>query len=419
MGNFYRVIYYWNNFNSDGSEFSDCSTHIHVMGPVFQEIPDDDTIYQLAAREDLLPDGKILQYRDGNPRSSLGIMRYAEVSTERHYNEDKVTFVGVIRVPSQGGIDPINGPELLPWKVLDKAIGYGGMGIADFGVDENYNNVLVMDGHEFEPLWKLHGYDIEDIEERLEFEIVGFYDENFRCDNCGVIISTTINTFVSNQKFVNECEQIGVSCGCYRDYCYENINEFLDNTEKAMDSDAIAKLLKEGKVVHHSDLCYGWSCSSSEPSAVLNSFYEFAAVGGVDIADEEDLDYDHRKEGVIFQVDSVGMFNTTYSLWIYRDRQNTEAELTKGLQECYEETTWLKDGGKVTVVNSDDARALFEEMYPDCTYEYTMYAIVILRDDGGINKDFAMSEPAGSAYNALRNDMIEMDIWENFHDATA
>ena len=418
MGNdFYRVIFYWNSFNDDGGRFSDCSTNFHVMGPVFKELPTDEQMHNLMLEEDLLPDGVVLEFSDSEKSYGLSIKRFAEVGREFHYREEKVTFVGAINVPEQYGVIPVEGPDELTKEIFMEAVGQGDMGIANYGYDVDENEVMIMSGHEFEPLWKLHGYETDDMEENLDFEILGFDDENFQCDGCCALMSISANTFAPNRRIVDDCEQLGVSCGCFKDYCLENIYEYIDNVSASIDPDAISVLVANGKAIHHSDLCYGWTCTREEPSEVLREFYEFARLGGADIVDDEE----DGTEGVLFQVDSYGMFDTSYSLWVYRDRQNTEEEMTKALQECYEETTWLKDGGTVTVVNSGDPamKDAFVEMYPDYTYEYTMYAVVILTDEGKLNMNFAMSEPAGSAYNALRTELIEMDVWENIHDPRA
>lgn len=420
--NFYRIIFYWNSFSTDEGRFSDSSTKFDVIGKVYNEIPSDEEMVRVAIDEDFIEKNQKCEFVDVENRSEYGLMvvRNAKLFIKSFHGKDKQVFLGIIQVPRQKSIKPLDGPEVkVTPEILSEAANYQDFGISDIGCDIDGNPVLVMEGWEFYPLWKLYGYNEESIEEDTGVEILGFNDENFRCDGCGAIMSTTMNTFSSNQKFIEEnLEMIGVQCGCFKDYCVENVGEFINNTERAIDKSALKQLVNDGKAVHYSDLCYGWTCGMDNPADAINELYELAGRGGLDLAEEDEED---SSEGVLFQVDCVTPFNTGFSMWVYRNRQNTEEDMLKYLQEAYEDTTWLSEGDTLAVVNSSnpDTKELFMENYPDTPIDNTMYALVILLKDGGINTDFVLSEPKGSAYNALRSEMIDMDIWEDHHNKKA
>ena len=316
MSKFYRVAYYWNSFKKDEHEITNCGTRIHIMGPVYRDVPSEEEIIKLLTKDDLMDDSVELKFtkeKDDEFRTKL--IKYSKVRTEEFLCEDRVFYVGVISVLKE--IEPVDGPEEITNEVLSIAVKNQSMDISDFGEDEDGIDILVIASTAFENTWKFHGYDVENIEEDCNVR-TRYSDEIFRCDECGKILDTEINTYQNNQKFVDDYRYIGVSCGCYEQYCLDNIEEFIDNPERAIDADAVKKLVEKGLLTHYESLCNGWSCCSSEPEEKLEEFYKYAKENGIEI----ERGNSDNLQGIVFSVDSVGMFDVEYSMYIYKSKKD-------------------------------------------------------------------------------------------------
>ena len=158
-------------------------------------------------------------------------------------------------------------------KQAQEVIGYGGMGIYDFGKDVHGRNVLVKEGWEYYHIMRLFGYDLEYFQELIEMEEEGFSDDTFRCCECGQLDSYD-NGYATNYRIIDD-GMMGINCGCYTDYCYENWEEFIGETAKAMDPDAANKLIAEGTLREIDSYCAGMGCGMSDsPQAVYDRIAE-------------------------------------------------------------------------------------------------------------------------------------------------
>lgn len=318
MSKFYRVAYYWNSFKKDEHEITNCGTHIHIMGSVYEKIPSKEEIINLLKKDDLIDDSVELRFtKENDNKFRTQLVEYSKVKTEKFLGEDRVFYVGVISVLKE--IEPVTGPEEITDEVLGIAVKNQSMDISDFGKDENGIDILVIASTSFENTWKFHGYDVENIEEDCNLR-VRYEDEVFRCEGCDKILDISVNTYQNNQKFGDDYKCIGVSCGCYAEYCLDNIEEFIDNPEAAMDSEAVRSLVEKGLLTHYESLCSGWSCCSSDPGEKLEEFYKYAKENGIEI----ERGNPNNIQGIVFSVDNVGMFDVEYSMYIYKEKRKND-----------------------------------------------------------------------------------------------
>ncbi len=139
-------------------------------------------------------------------------------------------------------------------------------------------------------------------------------DGMFECDECGAVMSIDLNVYEYNAKWVEENTIVlGTECGCYTKYCLDNVSQFVNNPELAIDRDALNSLDKEGKVLfiesyRHSN----WYPNSTTPEKILKEYY----------SKELEMDvpkFGEANEGVLFKIDSITPFDLKYSMWWYKN----------------------------------------------------------------------------------------------------
>lgn len=405
---FFRVIVYWNQYSSDQGRYSDTSTTINVIGKVFKEIPSNQEMIQLANDTEWI-DGLasrsfITPRCPPYQRNQIQMVSCTPVFKKESYGELVQAYLGVAKVAIQDSVAPKYGPsDIFSVEQLSEACNYQEFDIYDIGVDEKDNNVIIIDGHNFDDMWKLHGYDSEESLKKMDYEICGFNDDSFRCSKCDVIMSN-IDGMAYNVRY-KEDGPIGISCGCYDDYCVENVEEFLNNSSDPMPPGALEKLKEKGLATHHSDLCNGWSCGDDCPEKLIESLFDLARIGGFDLVE----DATDEGEGIIFSLDWCGQFDTGFSMWIYRDRKKTALELLHLAKDGLVSRYIMDEEDNLVLINSEHAPNYFDSCFEE--EEYRMWKIVIEHPDETVEL-VEGSDEVGSEYNAVRDLLIYMDEWE-------
>ena len=400
---FYRAVVFWSNYESDRGKFSDCSTVLNVVGDVLRRVPTNAELLDMARADEWIEDhaSRTFAVNKTTSRNSIEIVKYSPIFKKETQWQRVDCYIGLFKVPGQNSVIPVNGGDsLFTREMLNEALMYQDMDISDMGEDLSGDEVIIQEGWGFDPLWKLHGYDPEKSLEALGIEMYGFSDDSFICDGCYKVMSTT-DGIATNVRWLED-GRLGIECGCYTDHCIEHVEDFLNNTEVPMTSDALLKLKEKGLVSHYSDMCNGWSCGSDDPGEALENLSLAADEGALDFVDCDDY-----SEGVIFSLDWVGQFDTGFSMWVYRDRPTSKDSMILELETHLKEKHGMNEEHTIGLINSKENSPFFEDYEGD----YVVFRIAQIDGSDYIVEGSESAEYSGSAYNALRAALMEIDEW--------
>ena len=224
-----RLIKYTESYNY-GPKFSTCGTKYEILHAVLND-------------EDGLD--KLQLYADNN-----GLTVLDRGTVENNYNrplvvtdwlriEDKEILVhgkpanlkqylGLITLDTSGPLKPVSDcTGQLTLENCQRICMDQEYNISDVGEYQGGGTMLVIEGWGWYHHLPLLGYSMEQLHELMEITDEGFSDDTFRCGECGIYDHGN-GGYIYNHRIVNECELLGVNCGCYDEYIKDNWTDMIN-----------------------------------------------------------------------------------------------------------------------------------------------------------------------------------------------
>ena len=304
----YRLIKYWNRYSSGGASFSDCSTEYELL-PVTSSGSSIQSLIQHAERLGLTPTADKVEINRFNPIQRA--LRLTDIKTVGYDNSQVPVYLGWIRIP-EGSLEV---RESLENNVTqDEAyeiISCQEYGMSDYGETVDNEVVLVKLGWDSYHKLGFAGYSRESFIKALGVTTEGFEDDTFRCSECGVFDDSS-DCYTYNHRVVNDCELLGVNCGCFDEYCKSEsgLDEYCNNSDKAIESNAIEAHVESGKLEFVERFVGGMT----DPGRIHLYAGEHVRVGQPEsiLAELNKLNPDAQ---YIFGHDESGQFQTYFSVY--------------------------------------------------------------------------------------------------------
>lgn len=312
-----RLIKYWNNYTSDNATFSTCSTRYEILPVVMDndagllDIIDSATQLDIPLTEDT--------YTAEIPKHGFRVHTIthaiATKETALTYNRETVpVYLGWITImePHWDGL-PVKDTvaKELTSEDISGILNGQNYGIQDTGlmIDEE-TRLLIIDSWSYFHGLPLAGYSLDSLLKELEVDEdnVYFDDSVFRCGSCGNYDHND-NGYVYNFRIVNECELLGVNCGCYDTYNRDNYRDNVNDSDKSIELSTARDLESDGELEFierfiggmtdgRGGYFNGETTREGHPTEVLDELLE----------NEPDGEF-------IFSHDESGQFQSYFSVW--------------------------------------------------------------------------------------------------------
>lgn len=235
----FRLIRFYGTIATDEKGyFSTCSTDYEVLQLVSDLSAGPDFLSQYAEEKKVAVTGAPFKVEcRGYGRPAIDVVWAVKLATGHtkhdHWGktEEHAVYLGLVNLErwQDGTLTPV---EVEPFWVkrceseggepVTKDQAYSIVNLQEYGMQEVgelvYGGVtLVKEGWESYHILHLLGYSRQSFLEAMEITEEGFNDDTYRCDGCGKYDSQD-NGYTYNHRIVNECERLGVNCGCVEEY---------------------------------------------------------------------------------------------------------------------------------------------------------------------------------------------------------
>lgn len=311
-----RLIRYNPKYQSDNHVFSTCSTEYELLPIIVEDSNGSEKLLEFVLSMGLKPVGKPIDCsKDRYGYGGITITDAIQIGTVElvtGFDRNSKTlpeYIGFVHIPE--GALPIRESLKTP-VTLEQAteiVNNQEYGVSDCGELQGGGTVLVQEDWNYYHAISIAGYCLESFNEVLGVSEHGFSDDTFRCDECG-IYDHADNGYTYNHRIVNDCERLGIDCGCFSEYCESNFDsEYGNDHSKAMELETAEKLETEGKLKHIQRYIGGMTDGRG-------GYYagEYTEEGVPETVLEALLESD--SSGVyLFTHDESGQFQTYFSVW--------------------------------------------------------------------------------------------------------
>lgn len=251
-----RLIKYHNQFRSDENKFSGCGTKYEVL----QILVDDDAgpkeLKQLARQLGFKTKGKPSQLEvktnyGGTVRPLQITHSIALNETIQRHNEKYQVYLGFITLNESGTLKPsqkiIKTTKKQQQDILDKQE-YSIIDVIDLQGDRN---ILITSWEHYHHI-PLLGYDFKHFQmsilrTRSETNISTVFDDSvFSCGECGAW-DYNDDGYTYNYR-MTDYDLLGTKCGCYEEHQKNNLNKYINNPDKPLESEVADALESEGSL---------------------------------------------------------------------------------------------------------------------------------------------------------------------------
>lgn len=326
-----RLIKYWNMYERDGANFSDCSTKYEILPELVKDDAGSNELLALAKKYKIKNNLKVVVLEQGRRLSVTHAVKVRETKPgSGMYASDPgrthQVYLGFITIPD-GSLEPIASLDnkVTP-KMANNIVNNQEYGVADYGETVDHKMVLVKSGWDYYHAIKLAGYSLESFEKVLDITDHGFEDDTSRCSRCYLYDSN--DSGYTNNFRIMDYEILGINCGCYAEFCEsdEALDMYADNADQAMELDAAEKHEKAGRLKFLERFIGGMTDGRG------------GSYGGKRTreGDPDSVYKEYRKKypqkRFLFTHDESGQFQTYFSIWEIRPktRKATKAKAAKG-----------------------------------------------------------------------------------------
>lgn len=326
-----RLIKFWDNYN-DECEFSDCSTKYEIYPVLFSDGAGPRELMEFA-----LSNGMAFKGVANVPKAYSRYCKLTdaiELKTKTKQDDgcylkgtekERVTWLGFISVTEKSFLKL---KETLGNKV-SKDEAYEIIDHHEFGVEYtcelNDKYFLVISEWGYYHALKFYGYSIESFEKSAGIQGRTFSDEVTKCDECDEYMWET-NGYDNNYRIVDDCNLLGVECGCFAEYTKSNVEKYANKHETAIELEQAEELEQARKIKFISRFIGGMTdpgrggmfkgeyVSNGQPEQVLAELLKTNPNGRY-----------------VFSHDESGQFQTYFSVWELVDEPNLK--LIKGARK--------------------------------------------------------------------------------------
>lgn len=313
-----RLIKYNNVYASDKAEFSDCSTIYEVLPYVVEDNAESSDLRSLAIELGFNPAGNA-QKVESKRWSSIKITHaipIGEVEVKDYFKTEMHTqYLGFITIK-----EPTPYQSETPYLSVDVACEgtltqddcYNIFNHQDFDIygpiELDSENLMLIQSWSAYHYLNILGYKFDDLMKISECEETIFDDSVTSCGECGAWMYND-NGYTYNYRIVNDCELLGLECGCYDDHMKNNWSERINDTKTPIELNIAKELEESGELKHlerfiggMTDGRGGWfngeSCEESSPEEALEKYQN----------EMPECDF-------IITHDESGQFQTYFSIW--------------------------------------------------------------------------------------------------------
>jgi len=303
-----RLIKFYNKYNSDKAQFSNCSTEYEVLPHIVQDDATPSDLRELA--KSLNYNVKHQKVIKNEPKRWGGIeiteaIFVNETKTKESFNNKETfkVYLGFATIPDEIEVkESLNNPvsqdmltDLINSQVCEMYT------IAEI----DRNSMLVISGWDAFHLFQLAGYtDFDTTLRELDIYNSVFDDSVFSCHDCGEW-EYNDNGYVNNFRIVNECSLLGINCGCYEKHCIDNVESFIGDHTSVLDDSAIYSLLESNKIELLETFISGMV---DERGGYING-------KSVSESTPEEAKEKYKEHDVVFGLDDSGQFQTYFSIY--------------------------------------------------------------------------------------------------------
>lgn len=319
-----RLIKYWSSYND--TQFSDCSTKYEILPVIVEDSAGVDDLKRLAKEQGLVfgTRSKVIEpekqdYRNNKITHSL---KLAETKDREYFGkkEKMFVFVGFITLtnskydneilPVHSGIDKVVTKEQANKIVNEQAFG------VDTVVEVSDELMIIMQSWNYYHEMRFQGYDRRSFEKRMGTKERDFSDSVSNCGDCGVW-DYQDDGHHYNFRVVGG-DHLGVNCGCYKKAAKDNLEEFINNSDKVLDSEIADEL--ESKLIFVEQLVSGMTDAGR--------YHRFAG-RSARVATPGDVLKEYKakfpKANFVFVLNGSGQFQTYYSIYKVKGQVNKSA----------------------------------------------------------------------------------------------
>lgn len=298
-----RVVKFYQTIG-DETTFSNCSTNYEILPVLLEDTTNNKDLIDIANVYSLERIGYVRQNKNDVITHFVKLDETVVIGTSWK-PEVKQVYLGLYDISrfEKGTLkpEPSIDNKITSEQIYD-IINNQEYGVNDVGATVDNETVLVKSGWNYYHEIRLLGYSLESFEKQAGITEEGFDDDTYRCSKCGLYNSHSYFRFV-------DCECIGVECGCYDEYCKDNIDEFINNPKKCMELDVAEELEEEGKIKHverfisgmtdgRGGYFAGQSTREGRPKSVIKELLQ-----------------SNKKGKYLFTHDESGQFQMYFSVW--------------------------------------------------------------------------------------------------------
>jgi hypothetical protein len=314
-----RVIKFWGNYN-DIVQFSNCSTEYEVLPIVFEDTATERELMEVCLSNNIQFKGIAVIERPNLGYHDIKLKAAIELTETKLQNtgvyisgkmEARKVYLGLVTIPKCKALPIHEGVD----KLVTEDQAYNIINNQECSVaytaDVDGEHLLVMEDWDYFHSIKFLGYSLESFENSAGTNNNRtFSDEVTSCNDCGEYMWES-NGHNYNYRIVDDCTLLGIKCGCYEAHALNNIEEYVDDSSKAVELKVAEKLSEQGKLKFVERYISGMV----DPGR--GGYY--AGYGSVSNGQPEEilaaLKLKYPKHRYVFSHDESGQFQTYFSVW--------------------------------------------------------------------------------------------------------
>lgn len=186
-----RAIKYYNVYNSDGAEFSCCSTKYEIIEGLYPDTAGIDDLKAIAKKLGLRTNGSVKELKNRDKIVLTEVVRLTEKQTIDKFNkkEKAPVYLGFVKLEETSLLPPkktLNhgfSKDFLN-KVVNSSSGYR-LGIDEYGYHQSVKgDIIVMSDWHFYHVLPLLGYSLKKLLRSQRIKDTFFYDSVQQCSQC-------------------------------------------------------------------------------------------------------------------------------------------------------------------------------------------------------------------------------------------
>lgn len=333
-----RLVKMWNMFDKDSPKFSNSSTHYEMLPAVVADWAGDAQLKLLAEKHGVEVAGRFAtietdSYNSRSIRVTNAMRLKTDHTRKTHHGETEnhTQWLAFVTIPNgclevKATVDN----KLSKQQCQDIVNGNGYVyGIEDVAKMIDGKTVVIMSGWSYFHGIKLSGYSPESFRDNfgIDSDDEYFHDSVTRCGECNLYDHES-DGYTYNYRIVNECDLLGINCGCYAEYMGspEALESFVNESKQCIEADVMESHAEKGRARKletyiggmtdgRGGYINGKAVSDGNPKDVLADWLS-----------------KFPKGRFVFSRDDSGQFQTYFSIWeLLPEKKKAKKSKAKGI----------------------------------------------------------------------------------------